>query len=364
MNLNDFCLFLESLAPLSTSEEYDNAGLLVGDPDMTVRKVMLCLDLTPAVMDEATAKDCNLIISHHPFIFTNLKRLTWDKVETKLIYQAVKRDMAIYAIHTNLDNALNGLNGYLMKKLGISSFKILLPKKDILSKLITFCPLAYAEKTRNALFEAGAGTIGNYNSCSFNTTGEGTFRASGEANPFVGQKNIVHFEKEVKIEVIFPNYLEGHIIKALLENHPYEEVAYDIVPLRNPFPKVGAGTIGELTNPMTNTELLLHIKNTLTLNAIRHSGLLSRPVKRVACCSGSGSFLISEAIRAGADVLITADLKYHDFFLGADRITLMDIGHYESEHWVKEWLYHAIIEKFPTFAVLISEINTNPVHYF
>jgi dinuclear metal center YbgI/SA1388 family protein len=354
---------LESISPLAFQEDYDNCGLITGDPEWPFRKALLCLDVTTEVMDEAIRKQCNVIISHHPFIFRGLKKLTVNQPETEILTKAIKNDIAIYAIHTNLDNTLHGLNALLLKKLGIFNYRILSPKEGVLVKLATFCPVDHAENVRNALFNAGAGHIGNYDCCSYNISGEGTFRASESANPFLGEKNSIHFEKEIRIEVIFPEYLKGSIIKQLIDCHPYEEVAYDIYPLKNSSATVGSGLIGTLDNPCVESVFLESLKFTFDIPFIRHSATRSGLIRKVAVCSGSGSFLIPDAIKAGADIFLTADLKYHDFFNLQQSLIVADIGHYESEHWVKEWLHAVLIEKFPNFAFLISEVNTNPVHY-
>ena len=364
MKISEIIGHLESLSPLSLQEDYDNCGLLLGDPAWEFQKALLCLDLTENVMAEAISHQCNLVISHHPFIFRGVKRFTSGNPETPVITMAIKNDIAVYAIHTNLDNTLHGLNALVLAKIGISRYRVLSPKSDLQSKLAVFCPVDHAEKVRQSLFNAGAGHIGNYDCCSYNLVGEGTFRASDNANPYVGEKNTIHVEQETRIEVIFPQYLEGKIVNALIENHPYEEVAYDLYPIQNKMTQAGSGLIGEFEDPCEETELLTRIKKNLSIPLIRHSPFRSKPVKTVAICTGSGSFLIREAINSKADAYLTADLKYHDFFGMENRLLLADIGHYESENGVKEWLYAALIEKFPTFAFLISEVNTNPVHYF
>jgi len=364
MTLKELCTFLELKAPLLFQEEYDNAGLLVGDPSMELTGALICLDITEEVVDEAIGKGYNLIISHHPLVFQGIKKLVHGTLEAILLSKVIKNDLAVYSVHTNLDNSLDGLNGLLMKKIGITKYQVMNPKKGLLSKLITYCPTDYAEKVRLALFEAGAGHIGNYDSCSFNAPGQGTFRSSENANPFVGEKNVLHFENEVRVEVVLPNHLRHQVISSLLKNHPYEEVAYDIYPLDNLYSKVGSGAVGELQKEWSGKNFLHHVKKSLDLEVIRHSKLYAHPIKRVAICSGSGSFLIHEALSSKVDALLTADLKYHDYFLAREHLLLIDIGHYESEHWVKEWLYDAIIEKFPNFACLISQINNNPIHYF
>ncbi len=364
MKISEICRFLEEKAPLAYQEEFDNCGLLYGDPEMIFHKALLCLDLTPAVMEEAVSSQCNLVISHHPFIFKGIRKLNKGLPETAILQLAVLNNIAIYAIHTNLDNIREGLNAHLFKKLGIKNYRILSPRQGLIKKLVTFCPLDHAESVRNALFAAGAGSIGNYDNCSYNVEGSGTFRASENAHPFVGEIDTLHFEKEVRIEVVIQSFQEKAVVDALLSIHPYEEVAYDIYPLANSFPGAGSGLFGRLDHEFTENQFLEHLRKTFQLPLIRHTALMQKQVSTIALCTGSGSFLINEALRAGADIYITADLKYHDFFVPPGRILLADIGHYESEHWVKEWLYAALIEKFPNFAFLISEVNTNPVQYF
>ncbi|MCX6305999.1 MAG: Nif3-like dinuclear metal center hexameric protein [Bacteroidetes bacterium] len=364
MKIAEIASCLESISPLALQEEYDNCGLLLGDPGGEFHKALLCLDLTCEVMTEAIKNQCDLVISHHPFIFRGLKKLTPGQPETAIITMAIKHDIAIYAIHTNLDNTLHGLNALVLSKIGISKYRILSPKAGMLSKLAVFCPADHAGKVRQALFDAGAGHIGNYDCCSYNMHGKGTFRASDQANPFVGEKNMLHVELETRVEVIVPRYHESKILAALMAVHPYEEVAYDLYPLHNTRPDAGAGLIGELDEPCDEAGFLERIRLALDIPVIRHSSFRLKPVRRVALCTGSGSFLIREAISSKADAYLTADLKYHDFFGMENNMLLADIGHYESEKWVKEWLHAVLIEKFPNFAFLISEVNTNPVHYF
>jgi len=363
MRLKELTGFLESFAPLAFQEDYDNSGLLFGEPEQEITAALICLDLTVAVIDEAVSKGCNLIISHHPFIFRGLKKIQPWKTESELLVRIIRQDIAVYAIHTNLDNAKDGLNDFLCRKLGLSRGRILSEKNGMLSKLVTFCPLDLAGRVRQALFDAGAGVIGKYDLCSYNVNGQGSFRASDDANPYVGEKNSIHFEDETRIEVIFPNHIKTRLVQALLGSHPYEEVAYDIYPLSNPSSLCGAGMIGELDVPLKAEEFLESVKKKLKIRMIRHSVHEKNKISRVAVCSGSGAFLLNEAIMAGADAFLTADVKYHDFLDASGRIFLADIGHYESEQWIKDLLTGKLIEKFPTFAVLSSGLNTNPVNY-
>lgn len=363
MLIQDITEYLESLAPLALQEDYDNAGLQSGVPHHECTGALLCLEVTPEVVREATVKGCNLIISHHPLIFKGLKNLVPVKDETRSLVAALKSDIALYAIHTNLDNVLTGLNGFVLNKLGVNRHRILKPAGGLLRKLVTFCPVDHAEQVRKALFDAGAGHIGNYDCCSYNTEGKGTFRGNENANPFVGELHEVHQEPETRIEVVFPSWKEHRVIGNLLRDHPYEEVAYDIYTLNNRHPGTGSGLTGFLDAPADEEEFLLKVKNVLKTGVIRHTRLRGKPVGKVAICTGSGGFLISDALRAEADIFLTADLKHHDFFIDTTRMIVADIGHYESEQWVKEWLHSVLVEKFPNFAFPISEVNTNPVQY-
>jgi dinuclear metal center YbgI/SA1388 family protein len=356
--------YLESKIPLEFQEDYDNSGMILGNPMQEIKSILLCLDITGEILDEAIRNGCNMIISHHPLIFNGIKRLTEADAEQRTIIKAIQNNIAVYALHTNLDNSFDGLNALLFQKLGITDYKILLPSGNRLNKLVTFCPHEFAEKVRMALFSAGAGHIGNYDCCSYNILGQGTFRASGEAKPFVGEKNKLHFEDEIRIEVIFPSFLEKELIAALIENHPYEEVAYDLYPLKNRYEKSGAGLIGDLKHEKDLFDFFESIKKVTGIPVIRHTGTAGKKIRRVALCSGSGSFLIREAVNRQSDLFLTADLKYHDFFMSQGNLVLADIGHYESEQFVKEWIYSVLIEKFSTFAILISEINANPVKYY
>jgi dinuclear metal center YbgI/SA1388 family protein len=363
MTINELTRIIEEFAPLSLQESNDNAGLIIGHPGQEVAGVLITLDVTEAVIEEAIQNKCNLIIAHHPLIFKGIKKLNGKNPVERMVATSIKNDIAIYAAHTNLDNVQNGVNAMLCEKAGIKNCRILTPKPSILRKLVTFCPSDFAEKVRNALFSAGAGHIGNYDSCSFNLTGDGTFRALEGTNPFVGTINQLHVENEVRIELIYPVYIEYKIIAALHEAHPYEEVAYDIYPLANEMKNTGAGMIGELPAPENTLDFLKRIKNVFASGCVKHTGIIKENVGKIAVCGGSGSFLINEAIKAGADVFITGDVKYHEFFDADAKIVIVDIGHYESEQFTKELLMNIIKKNNSTFAVRISTINTNPIHY-
>lgn len=354
---------LESLAPPSLQEQYDNAGLLTGQPGWDCSGIICSLDATEEVVKEAIEKKCNLIVAHHPIIFGGLKKINGKNYVERTIIAAIKNDIAIYAIHTNLDNVIDGVNGKMASMLGLKNTSILSPKENSLKKIFSFVPVDKAEEVRQAIFAAGAGQIGNYSECSFNTEGTGTFKAAEGSDPYVGVIGLQHQEKEIKFEAVFPAYLEAKIIAALKAAHPYEEVAYDIVHLGNRHPEIGSGIIGELAEPVNEKEFLDQVKQVFGLQMIRHTAFTNKPIKKVALCGGAGSFLVSKALAAEADVYITADMKYHEFFDAEGRMLIADIGHYESEQFTINLLQEVLEQKFPTFAVLKTAVITNPVHY-
>lgn len=362
MKIKDVTEFLEERFPLSMQEEYDNAGLQSGDMNDIVCGVLVCLDVTADVIDEAVAAGVNLIISHHPLIFGGIKQINVSDQTGNLIIKAIRNGINIYSIHTNLDNSSFGLNLMLCNALEINKPRILRPKTSSLRKLVTFCPSEHAGNVRTALFSAGAGMIGNYDSCSFNTKGHGTFRALDNANPFVGNINQLHFEPEEKIEAIYPVHREHDIIRAMIESHPYEEVAYDILLLGNLNKYAGSGMIGETTTQMAYL-FLQKVNRTCNVPCIRYHGDLNKMITRVAVCGGSGSFLIADAKSEGADIFLTSDIKYHSFRNNDSSMILADIGHYESEQFGVELLTKMLTEKFTTFAVQKSLRDTNPVGY-
>ncbi|HJV78233.1 MAG TPA: Nif3-like dinuclear metal center hexameric protein, partial [Paludibacter sp.] len=327
MVVKSICELIEDVAPLALQESYDNAGLLVGDSQMEVTSVLVCIDITEEVITEAIQKNCNLIVSHHPLIFSGLKKLTGQNEVQRCVVQAIKNNIAIYAAHTNLDNVLQGVSGKMAEKIGLKNIQVLRPKQDVLLKLITYVPRLHSYGVRQALFEAGAGQIGNYDACSFNTEGMGTFRANDNAQPFVGNIDELHSEPETRIEVILPDYLKYNVLDTLLKTHPYEEPAYDFIPLKNSWSQVGAGVVGELGEAEDELTFLNRIKLIFNNPAIRYTNLLSKKIRRVALCGGSGSSFLSDAISTKADVYISGDFKYHEFFDAQKQILIVDVGH-------------------------------------
>ncbi|MDF2384843.1 Nif3-like dinuclear metal center hexameric protein [Nostoc ellipsosporum NOK] len=364
MKIADIVRFLEGLAHPSLQESYDNAGLLTGDPGWDCTGVLCCLDVTESVIREAADRGCNLVVAHHPLIFKGLKRITGRNYVERTVIDAIKKDIAIYAIHTNLDNVLSGVSGRMAEVLGLSDVQVLSPKPGTLLKLFTFVPRAQADAVRQALFEAGAGEIGRYGECSFNTDGTGTFKAGEGTNPFVGEKNQQHQEAEVRIEVVLPQYKQAAVVSALQSAHPYEEVAYDLVPLVNAQPGLGAGVTGYLPKPLETGDFLALLKEKFGLQVVRHTPPAGKPIRKVALCGGAGSFLVSSALAAQTDAYVTGDMKYHEFFDADGRILIADIGHFESEQFTIDLLAEHLAEKFTTFAVLKTGIITNPVRYY
>ncbi|HLP49891.1 MAG TPA: Nif3-like dinuclear metal center hexameric protein, partial [Chitinophagales bacterium] len=355
--------YLETIAPLSYQESYDNSGLIVGDANAPVKKVLITLDATEAVIDEAIREKCQLVIAHHPIVFGGLKKFNGKNYVERVVIKAIKNNIAIYAIHTNYDNVIEGVNAKICERIGLTNCQILAPKKQLLKKLYTFIPVAHHERVTKAVFEAGTGYIGNYSETSFNVAGTGTFKGNEKSNPVLGKKGVLEKAEEIKFETIFPAHLEHKVIGALLQAHPYEEVAYDVVTLDNAYQKVGSGMVGELKKPVDELTFLKNLKKSLKTDCIRYTALQGKPIKKVAVCGGAGSFLLNNAIAAGADAFVTADFKYHEFFNADNKLVIADVGHYESEQFTRDLLLQHLSEKFPILAALISSVNTNPIKY-
>lgn len=363
MKIKDVTTCIEEIAPLNYAESFDNVGLLVGNYNTEVTGVLVTLDTLENVVEEAIEKHCNLIVSFHPIIFSGLKKLNGNNYVERVVLKAIKNDIAIYAMHTALDNSFQGVNAKICEVLGLKNKKILIPQKNTIKKLTTYVPHNNAEEVRLALFKAGAGNIGNYDNCSYNTEGYGTYKGNENSNPAIGEKGKLHTENETLIGVIFEKHKENSILTALLNAHPYEEVAYDIVPLDNLHQEIGLGMIGELTEEKSELEFLNFLKETMNAKGIRHSKLIGKPIKKVAVLGGSGSFAIKNAINAEADIYVTSDIKYHEFYKAENKLIIADIGHYESEQFTKELLVDILTKKFPNFAVILSNKNTNPIYY-
>jgi dinuclear metal center YbgI/SA1388 family protein len=355
---------LEEFAPLTYSEDFDNVGLLVGNKNNKLTGILVTLDTIEDVVDEAIQNNCNLIVSFHPIIFKGLKKITGKSYVERTVLKAIKNDIAIYAIHTALDNAIEGVNNAICEQLELVNKYILIPQKQTIKKLTTFVPVNEAEKLRMALFNAGAGNIGNYTHCSFNSEGIGTFNGNENSNPTKGAKGEIHKEQETKITVTYAKHNESNILKTLFESHSYEEVAYEITTLENTNQHIGMGMVGELQNPMDEKHFLNFVKTKMNTPLIRHTSLSGKNIKKIAVLGGSGSFAIEAAKASGAHAFITADLKYHDFFTAENELLLLDIGHFESEQFTKNILVAFLTKKITNFAVVLSKTITNPVKYF
>ncbi|WP_118951040.1 Nif3-like dinuclear metal center hexameric protein [Taibaiella helva] len=365
MQIKDILAEIERFAPLPYQESYDNCGVQVGDAGIEATGALLTLDVTEAVLDEAIARGCNLVVAHHPLIFSGLKSITGRNYVERTILKAIRHDIVIYAAHTNLDNVQAGVNRKIAERLGLQQARILAPVKESLYKLYTYVPESQATALLAALFTAGAGSIGEYSECSFATPGAGTFRPSAHSKPVIGAaggpREIV---AEQKLEVIVPKHLKAAVLKTLKENHPYEEVAYELIALENENQTIGAGMVGRLENPMAPEDFLRFLKEKMKTACVRYTAPPAGKIRTVALCGGAGSFLLKQARAAGADVFVTGDYKYHQFFDAEDQIMIADIGHYESEQFTIEIFSEIVKEKFPNFALLFTKTNTNPVNYY
>lgn len=361
--VSDITSCIERFAPLALQEGYDNSGLQVGNLLSTVESVLLSVDITEEVLDEAVAKGISMVIAHHPLIFSGLKRLTGKTEVERIVEKAIKHNVCLYASHTNLDITNNGVSFKMGQKLGLRNLMVLEPLENYLQKVVVFVPNASLKKVREAMFDAGAGNIGNYSSCSFCHQGEGTFKAELGANPFVGKVGELHAEPEVRLEVVCNSFITEKVVHAMVAAHPYEEVAYDIISLANKNSHLGLGAVGEFVEPMSVKDFLLHVKDTFGALGVRYTTAASETITRVAMCGGSGSSLIGKAIASGAQAFITGDIKYHNFFDAKGKLLLMDIGHFESEYFSLEIISDLLKKNFPNFAVYIAETKSNPIKY-
>lgn len=370
MKIKEILSILEEMAPLAYAEDFDNVGLLVGNTETEATGVLVCHDALETVIEEAMSKNCNLVVCFHPILFSGIKKITGKNYVERAILKAIKNDISIYAVHTALDNHQNGVNKIFCDALDLVNTKVLIPKPNFIQKLVTYTIPENVEKLRNALFEAGAGKIGNYEDCSFNSKGIGTYMGNENSNPEIGERFEFVEANEIKIEVTFEKYLQSKILKALFNNHIYEEVAYEIYNTENTHQNIGLGMIGELKTEMHELEFLKMVKEKMSCGGIRHTNFLKKPIKKIAVLGGSGAFAIKNAIQAGADIYLTADLKYHNFYEAENKIILADIGHFESERYTKNYIIDYLTKKIANFAnslsldkIILSEINTNPVKY-
>jgi dinuclear metal center YbgI/SA1388 family protein len=363
MKLKDLCSYLDSAIPLSYQEEYDNSGLQIGLPESEISSALITLDITEDVIDEAVSEKCSIIISHHPLIFKGIKKITGRTSLERIISTAVRHDIAIYSSHTNLDNFSNSVSRKMAEKLALKNIKVLSPLKNRLLKLVTYIPESHLDKVQEAVFGVGAGVTGNYDRCGFTSSGTGSFRGNEISRPFIGKKGEIHHENEIRFETVLLSHLKNKVIDALLEIHPYEEVAYDIYSLENDNVGIGLGCIGELNEEMIMEDFLCLLQTVFESRGLRYSVQERKNVQKVALCGGAGISLLDIAVASGADAFVTADIKYHSFLDTDSGILLADVGHFESEKFSIEILYDLIIKKFPKFAVRFSKKITNPINY-
>ncbi len=362
MKIKEIIDALERFAPLPLQDGFDNAGLQVGLPEAETTGALLCLDVTEAVVDEAVALGFGLIVSHHPLLFKGCKSVTGRNGVERCLLKAIRNDVAVYSAHTNLDNASGGVNFRMAREIGLQHVEILAPKEDSLLKLVTFVPRTQADEVRNALFGAGCGCIGKYDSCSYNTEGEGTFRAGEDTHPFCGKPGERHTEPEVRIETVLPAFRQAAALKALRAAHPYEEPAFDVYPLKNAWHGAGSGLIGALETPEAETDFLLRLKQAFGTGCVKHSRLSGRPVRTVALCGGAGAFLLPRAL-GRADVFVTGEFRYHEYLEYGNDLLIAEIGHYESEQYTQDLIYSILREACPGLALKQTRINTNPINY-
>lgn len=362
MQIREIINHLEQWAPPSFQESYDNSGLIAGNAKLACTGVLVSLDCTESVVLEAEERGCNLIVSHHPLLFSPIKSLTGKNETERALIGAIERKIAVYAIHTNLDHVQNGVNAEISRRLGLQNSRILRPLNNKLLKLITYVPDDHLEKVRQALFEAGAGHIGAYDQCSYASDGIGTFRPLEGTKPFSGKINTLQQDPEKRLELLLPSHRRRAVLEALENAHPYAEVAFDLLQLENTLKTAGSGMIGSLPVPMPASEFLKLVKDTFG-GMVRYTEPPQSTVQHIALCGGSGSFLLEDAKNQNADVFLSSDFKYHQFFDADGKLMLVDIGHYEAEQYTSDLIVGYLNEKISNFAVLLTRQSTNPVRY-
>ena len=362
MKVKEITNAIEAVAPLYLQESWDNSGMQVGNPDSEVTGVLLCTDVREEILDEAIKRGSNLIISHHPLLFRGLKKIVGRTYQERIVALAIKHDITIYCAHTNMDCAVGGVNFKMAEKLGMKNVCVLDPQQGTQRKIVVFVPTEAVAEVEKAMCDAGAGRLGNYDNCSYSMSGEGHYRALDGAEPWAGKVGERHSEPEVRLEMLVHNALCGRVVAAMIKAHPYEEPAFDIIAIENGDKYAGLGVIGDV-EPQDARAFLEKVKNAFEVETLRYSGILDRNVRRIAMCGGAGAEFAGLAMSKGADVYITGDMKYHEFQGNEERIILVDIGHYESEHFTKEIFYDIISKKNPNFAVDFADTEKNQVNY-
>jgi dinuclear metal center YbgI/SA1388 family protein len=357
---------IETWAPPGIAWEKDNVGLQLGSTQSQITNVLLCLEVDSKVVDDAIKKRCNLIISHHPLIFTPLKSITDRDNQSDLIKKIIKNDINVFSAHTNLDFAKDGVSFQLAKKLKLQQIRFLKNLSSNQYKIVVFVPEKFVEKVASAMHIAGGGQIGDYSNCSFRIVGQGTFKGSNSTNPFVGIKGNLEYVREIRLEMIANSFDLPKILSAMKESHPYEEVAYDLYKLNNENVNFGMGAIGVLNQSMTKEEFLFYVSKSLKIKNFRYNSGKKNKIRTVAVCGGSGSDLADEAIKQNADAFITADVKYHKFQDVQNKILLIDAGHYETEIFILDELKRRI-QKFLNNGnnkVYKYKGSTNPIIFY
>ncbi|MDX2495518.1 MAG: Nif3-like dinuclear metal center hexameric protein [Desulfuromusa sp.] len=332
-HVSDVIGLLNRLCPTYLAEDWDNVGLQVGNPAAEIDKILVCLDAEEIAIQEALRQGAQLIISHHPLIFRPIKRLSPTDMTGRVLFQAIKHDISVVSAHTNLDRAADGLNDWLAERLGVLGVVPLeQPTGGYFYKLVVYVPLGHEMEVRDAVFAAGAGQVGAYDHCSFNSRGTGTFRGNQETRPFIGTPGEIEKTEEVRFETIVPAPVLNKVVSRMLKVHPYEEVAYDLIPLANEHLQVGLGRVGQLKKSILLQQFADQVKEKLQLPALKLVGDLEQKISRVAVCGGTGMSMFSAAVRHGADCLVTADIKFHEAQRArAEGVALIDAGHFATE---------------------------------
>ena len=365
MTIKDVTTFLEQKFPLYLQEDFDNCGVQCGDVRQEISGAMVCFEMSEQVIDEAIDKGCNLVISHHPLMLKRgiCKIVPTDRVGA-MICKALAHNMVLYSMHTNIDSGEGGGNDAFAEKLRLRNVKVLEPHKGMYRKLVVFVPKENAETLKSALFAVGCGVQGNYDSCGYTLHGQGQFRPLEGANPHIGEENHLEHVDEERVEMIYPTGLQRAVVQAIYDNHPYEEPAFDLLPLENESRTIGLGRIGELPKELPVSDFLGYLKDNLGFIHCRYCGDETKMIRKVAVCGGGGSSFIDLAIASGADAYVSGDFKYHDFFKSYQKTLLVDIGHYEGEFFIKNIIFNLLNEKFSTFATLISKMESLEVKFF
>lgn len=361
----DVVAYLELFAPPSLAAEWDNVGLLLGDPASPVERVLTCLTITPDVVAEATTAGVNLIVTHHPILFRGTKQLVANRGDGSIVWPLARAGIAVYSPHTAFDNCPGGINDILCRRLGILNPQPLRSREAVREfKLVVFVPDSDLAKVSDAIFEAGAGHIGKYEQCSFRVAGQGTFFGNDATNPTVGQKGRREDVNELRLEVVLPEAKLAAVVKAMRTAHSYEEPAFDIYPLK-PGTSDGSGRIGELAMPTTLREFANLTKVALNADFLQVVGDAVKPVQKIAVACGAAGEFLSDSIRAKADVFVTGEMRFHDALVARTAgIGVLIPGHYATERPAIEELAAMLASDWPDLTVWASRVERDPISDF